>query len=65
MNDESRAARMACDLMALSARTAPKGRGVDSLVVRSVADDDLDRLAGAMRGVAEQRRLSDLPARRR
>ncbi len=54
MNDESRAARMACDLMALSARTAPKGRGVDSLVVRAVADDDLDRLAGAMRDVAER-----------
>jgi uncharacterized ferredoxin-like protein len=54
MNDESRAARMACDLMALSARTAPKGGGVDSLVIRSVADDDLDRLAGAMRDVTER-----------
>ncbi|MEN6342612.1 MAG: DUF2148 domain-containing protein [Methanospirillum sp.] len=53
MNDESRAARMACDLMALSARTAPKGRGADSLVIRSVADDDLDRLAGAMCDVTE------------
>ncbi|MEN6518050.1 MAG: DUF2148 domain-containing protein [Methanospirillum sp.] len=54
MNDESRAARMVCDLMALSARTAPKAGGEDSLVVRSVADDDLDRLAGAMRGVTER-----------
>lgn len=27
---------------------------MDSLVIRSVADDDLDRLAGAMRGVAER-----------
>lgn len=53
MNDESRAVRLACDLMALSARTAPKGKGADSLVIRSVADDDLDRLAGAMRRVAE------------
>jgi uncharacterized ferredoxin-like protein len=54
MNDESRAARMACDLMALSARTAPKARGVDSLAIRSVADDDLDCLAGSMRSVAER-----------
>ena len=53
MNDESRAVRAACDLMTLSARTAPKGRGEDSLVVRTVADDDLERLAGAMRGVGE------------
>ncbi len=54
MNDESRAVRAACDLMTLSARTAPKGRGEDSLVVRTVADDDLERLAGAMRGVGER-----------
>ena len=54
MNDESRAVRAACDLMTLSARTAPKGRGEDSLVIRTVADDDLERLAGAMRGVAER-----------
>ena len=54
MNDESRAVRAACDLMTLSARTAPKGRGEDSLVVRTVADDDLERLAGAMRGIGER-----------
>lgn len=54
MNDESRAARTACDLMALSARTAPKGRGEDSLVTRTVTDDELARLASAMRGVAER-----------
>lgn len=54
MNDESRAVSVACDLMTLSARTAPKGRGVDSLAIRTVADDDLERLAGAMRSVAER-----------
>ena len=54
MNDESRAVRTACDLMALSARTAPKGKGMDSLVLRTAADDDLDRLADAMRSVAER-----------
>lgn len=54
MNDESRAVRAACDLMALSARTAPKGRGEDALVIRTAADNDLERLAGAMRGVAER-----------
>jgi uncharacterized ferredoxin-like protein len=54
MNDESRAVRAACDLMTLSARTAPKGRGEDSLALRTVADDDLERLADAMRGVAKR-----------
>jgi uncharacterized ferredoxin-like protein len=54
MNDESRAARMACDLMALAARTAPKAKGQDSIVIRPVAEDELELLAGAMSGVTER-----------
>lgn len=49
MNDASRAAIMACDLMALAARTAPKGRGADSLVIRIASGTDLEHLADAMR----------------
>jgi len=53
MNDESRAARTACDLMALAARTAPKGKGQDSLAIRVVSDDDLGSLAESMRRTAK------------
>ncbi|WP_367652389.1 ferredoxin domain-containing protein [Methanoculleus frigidifontis] len=40
-------------LMALSARTAPKGKGVDAIAVRTVAGDDLAALSGAMREFGE------------
>lgn len=45
---------MVAELMALSARTAPKGKGQDSIVIKIVIDKDLKRLAG------EMRRLGDL-----
>jgi uncharacterized ferredoxin-like protein len=53
MAREKKAVKMVAELMALSARTAPKGRGQDSIVARIVADEDLERLA------AEMRRLGD------
>ncbi len=56
MNDKSRVAGMACDLMALAARTAPKGKGEDSLVIRIVSEGELDRLADTMRKAAEGER---------
>lgn len=43
---------MVAELMALSARTAPKGRGQDSIEIKIVAGEDLQKLA------AETRRLS-------
>ncbi len=45
---------MVAELMALSARTAPKGKGQDSIVIKVVIDKDLKRLA------EEMRRLGDL-----
>jgi uncharacterized ferredoxin-like protein len=49
----SKAVEMVAELMALSARTAPKGRGQDSIVIRVVAGDELKKLAGEMRHLGE------------
>ncbi len=45
---EKNAVTMAAALMAASARTAPKGRGVDSTASLVLVDDDLEKLASAM-----------------
>lgn len=50
----SKAVEMVAELMALSARTAPKGRGQDSIEIKIVTGDDLLKLA------AETRRLSEV-----
>jgi len=47
------AIKMVAELMALSARTAPKARGSDSLVIRVVARDELKMLAEEMRHLGE------------
>ena len=41
----SKAIEMVAELMALSARTAPKGRGLDSIVIRTVIGKELKELA--------------------
>ncbi len=53
MSGETNAVRIVAELMALSARTAPKGRGQDSIVIRLVIGEDLLRLAGEMRRLGE------------
>ncbi len=53
MTSETRAVEMVAELMALSARTAPKGRGQDSIVIRVAVGDDLKKLAGEMRSLGE------------
>jgi uncharacterized ferredoxin-like protein len=45
---EKNAVAMAAALMAASARTAPKGRGVDATTSLVLVDDDLEKLALAM-----------------
>jgi uncharacterized ferredoxin-like protein len=45
---EKNAITMAATLMAASARTAPKGRGVDSTASLILMDDDIEKLATAM-----------------
>jgi uncharacterized ferredoxin-like protein len=48
MNEYDEAVRLAVSLMAVSARTAPKGKGKDSLVTRTVQKPDLPLLASEM-----------------
>jgi uncharacterized ferredoxin-like protein len=50
-----RAVEMVAELMALSARTAPKGRGQDSIVIRVVTGKELGELSGEMRRLGEAR----------
>jgi len=44
----------AAELMAISARTAPKARGMDTVDVRVVEGEDLERLAEEMERVASE-----------
>lgn len=53
MTSETRAVEMVAELMTLSARTAPKGKGQDSIVIRVVAGDDLKKLAAEMHRLGE------------
>ena len=48
-----KAVEMVAELMALSARTAPKGRGQDTIVIRVVAGKELEELAGELRRLGE------------
>jgi len=48
MDESEEAVRLAVSLMAVSARTAPKGKGKDALVTRAVRRPDLPLLAGEM-----------------
>jgi uncharacterized ferredoxin-like protein len=50
-----KAVEMVAELMAISARTAPKARGQDSLVIRVVVGQDLKLLAQEMRRLGEAR----------
>jgi uncharacterized ferredoxin-like protein len=54
MNVEQDATGYVLSLMALSARTAPKGKGVDSLAISGVRGNDLNRLSEAMREFGEE-----------
>ena len=51
----SRAVEMVAELMALSARTAPKGRGMDSIVIKVIAGEELQKLARELRRLGEAR----------
>jgi uncharacterized ferredoxin-like protein len=50
-----KAVEMVAELMALSARTAPKGRGQDSIAIRVVTGKELEELSGQMRRLGEAR----------
>jgi len=59
MTDELKQAILhAAELMAISARTAPKARGMDAVDVRVVKEEDLERLAEEMERVASETGMS-------
>jgi len=45
MKPEQNAVRVVADMMALAARTAPKGRGIDTIEIRVLARKDVKKLA--------------------
>jgi uncharacterized ferredoxin-like protein len=51
----SGAVEMVAELMALSARTAPKGRGQDSIVIKVIAGEELQMLSRELRRLGEAR----------
>ena len=53
-----RAVEMVAELMALSARTAPKGRGQDSIETVIIFGERLQELAGEMRKIGQARGLN-------
>ncbi len=53
MSSEINAVRIVAELMALSARTAPKGRGQDSIVIKLAIGEDLKRLTEEMHRLGE------------
>jgi len=56
----SKTIEMVAELMALSARTAPKGRGLDSIVIRTVIGKELKELAEEVRRMGMARGLKFL-----
>jgi uncharacterized ferredoxin-like protein len=57
MNEEHQAVMAVAGLMALSARTAPKGRGVDEIVIKIVAGTDLRDLSAEMNACGEENNI--------
>jgi uncharacterized ferredoxin-like protein len=58
MNEEQQAVMTVAGLMVLSARTAPKGRGMDEIVVKIVAGPDLGLLSEEMKTFGEDRDMA-------
>lgn len=58
MNGEDNGLLAALKLMALSARTAPKGKGKDSIVTRIILKEELPALAARMKAFGEEYHLS-------
>jgi uncharacterized ferredoxin-like protein len=54
MTPESEAIARVSELMALAARTAPKGKGVDTIHIRVVRGNEKKRLASAMKKYGEE-----------
>ena len=55
MTPEQNAVATVADLMALAARTAPKGKGVDTLEIRVLAKKDMKKLAARLEKLGNER----------
>jgi uncharacterized ferredoxin-like protein len=61
MDAEQDALMIIASLMAVSARTAPKGKGVDTIVTRIISGEDLNRLADEMITIGNRTGLPPFP----
>jgi len=61
MDPEQDAMMIIASLMAVSARTAPKGKGVDTIVTRIVTGNDMDRIADEMIAIGNKTGLPPFP----
>src|SRR5512136_875348 len=57
MNPEQNAVMAVADLMALAARTAPKGKGIDTIGIRVLAKKDIKRLAARLERLGTERNI--------
>jgi uncharacterized ferredoxin-like protein len=57
MTPEQNAIMTVADLMALAARTAPKGRGIDTLEIRVLAKKDMRKLAARLEKLGEENNI--------
>jgi uncharacterized ferredoxin-like protein len=55
MTPEQNAVMTVADLMALAARTAPKGRGIDTIEIRVLAKKDMKKLAARLEKLGNDR----------
>jgi len=53
-----KAVEMVAELMKLSGRTAPKGRGLDTVIIRLVVGKDLQKLDTKMRNIVKYANLN-------
>jgi uncharacterized ferredoxin-like protein len=57
MTPEEKAVMTVSDLMTLAARTAPKGKGVDTLEIRVLPKRDMKRLATRLEQLGQERKI--------
>ena len=57
MTGEEDAVKIIAELMMLSARTAPKGKGADSIITKVALENNLKELAKEMRRIADARSI--------
>jgi len=57
MTPEQKAVTTVADLMALAARTAPKGKGIDTLEIRVLARKDMKKLATRLEKLGKEKNV--------